>query len=120
LWADLCELCCSHPKDIIDLDVDAIIRSGITKYPQEIGALWVALAEYYIHQALFEKARDIYEEGISTVTTVRDFSLIFDSYIQYEESMLTARMSLLDVVCFIKLLFLTYCKYDFLYLTYFT
>ena len=34
----------------------------------------------------------MYEEGISTVATVRDFSVIFDAYTQYEESMLAAKM----------------------------
>lgn len=45
----------------------------------QVGRLWTSLADYYIRQAMYEKARDIYEEGLSTVITVRDFSLIFDT-----------------------------------------
>ena len=35
---------------------------------------------------------DIYEEAIQTVTTVRDFSQVFDAYVQFEESMINAKM----------------------------
>lgn len=30
----------------------------------------------------FEKARDIYEEAINSVTTVRDFTIVFDAYVK--------------------------------------
>ena len=54
----------------------------------QVGRLWAALADYYIRQGLYEKARDVYEEGLTTVVTVRDFSLIFDTLTQFEESLL--------------------------------
>lgn len=38
------------------------------------------------------QARDCYEEGITTVMTVRDFSQIFDAYAHFEESMITAKL----------------------------
>lgn len=38
------------------------------------------------------KARDVYEEAIQTVVTVRDFTQVFDSYAQFEESMIAAKM----------------------------
>ncbi|ERM95971.1 hypothetical protein AMTR_s00060p00216700 [Amborella trichopoda] len=34
---------------------------------------------------------------MSTVVTVRDFGMIFDSYIQFEESMVAARMESLNL-----------------------
>ncbi len=37
---------------------------------------------------MYESARDVYEEGLTTVTTVRDFSLIFDTLTQFEETLL--------------------------------
>ncbi len=40
----------------------------------------------------FFKARDVYEEAILTVVTVRDFTQVFDSYAQFEESMIAAKM----------------------------
>eukprot|EP00731_Ephydatia_muelleri_P023930 Em0016g201a len=38
------------------------------------------------------EARDVYEEAIQTVTTVRDFGQVFDVYAQFEESMISAKM----------------------------
>lgn len=38
------------------------------------------------------QARDIYEEAIQTVSTVRDFTQVFDAYAQFEELSLSKRM----------------------------
>ena len=57
-----------------------------------MGKLWTSLADYYIRQGMMEKARDIYEEGLNTVTTVRDFSLIFDTLTHFEESLISYKM----------------------------
>lgn len=58
----------------------------------QVGRLWTSLADFFIRQGLFEKARDVYEEGLSTVVTVRDFSLIFDALAQFEESLINAQL----------------------------
>eukprot|EP00607_Mallomonas_marina_P000396 CAMPEP_0182435792 /NCGR_PEP_ID=MMETSP1167-20130531/77658_1 /TAXON_ID=2988 /ORGANISM="Mallomonas Sp, Strain CCMP3275" /LENGTH=772 /DNA_ID=CAMNT_0024627215 /DNA_START=266 /DNA_END=2584 /DNA_ORIENTATION=- len=97
MWMRLCELCASHPDEVShSLHVDAIIRSGIARFSDEVGRLWCRLADYYIRSGLFEKARDVYEEGIHTVITVRDFTTIFDSYSKFEESVLSAKMQQLQ------------------------
>ncbi|KAF7801355.1 pre-mRNA-splicing factor SYF1 [Senna tora] len=97
LWLELCDLLTRHATEVSGLNVDAIIRGGIRKFTDEVGRLWTSLAEYYIRRGLHEKARDIFEEGMSTVVTVRDFSVIFDSYSQFEESMLTYKMQEMDL-----------------------
>lgn len=58
----------------------------------QVGKLWTSLADYYIRQGMMEKARDVYEEGLNTVTTVRDFSLIFDTLTHFEESLITYKL----------------------------
>lgn len=93
LWMDLCSLCATHPRSIVNkLNVEAIIESGIHKFSDEVGKLWNFLAEFYIRLGLFEKARDVYEQALASVSTVRDFTLIFDAYVKVEESILTAKM----------------------------
>jgi pre-mRNA-splicing factor SYF1 len=92
LWLELCDVITTHPADVSGLDVDAILRGGIRKFTDEVGRLWTSLADFYMRRGLFEKARDIYEEGLATVVTVRDFSLIFDAYTHFEESVLSAKM----------------------------
>lgn len=93
LWGDMVELLVSKARDIeVGLDeginVDSIIRSGIERFADQRGRLWVGLATYWITCGNFEKARDIFEEGITTVMTVRDFTMIFDSYVEFEESII--------------------------------
>ncbi|XP_058749791.1 uncharacterized protein LOC131622765 [Vicia villosa] len=92
LWLELCDLVIRHANEVSGLNVDAIIRAGIRKFSDEVGPLWTLLAEYYIRRGLHEKARDVFEEGMSTVITVKDFSVIFDSYSQFEESVICYKM----------------------------
>jgi pre-mRNA-splicing factor SYF1 len=93
MWMKLCDICAAHPADVAStIKVEAIIRSGISRFSDEVGRLWNSLADYYIRLGQFEKARDVYEEGINSVTTVRDFTIIFDAYIKVEESILTTKI----------------------------
>ena len=70
------------------LQVDDIILGGIRKYTDEVGVLWTSLADYYTRRGLFETARDKLIEGLKSVVTVRDFTLIFDHLITLEESII--------------------------------
>ena len=69
----------------------------------QVGRLWTSLADYYIRRGLIEKARDVYEEGLTTVTTVRDFSLIFDTLTQvlgfslYAQTLMQSLTQLINV-----------------------
>ncbi|KAJ3656454.1 hypothetical protein Zmor_015530 [Zophobas morio] len=92
LWNELCELISKNPEEVRSLNVDAIIRGGLRRYTDQLGHLWNSLATYYVRSGLFERARDIYEEAIQTVTTVRDFTQVFDAYAQFEELTLSKRM----------------------------
>jgi pre-mRNA-splicing factor SYF1 len=93
-WMALCDLVSRHPEHVTSLRVDATLRSGIARFSDEVGRLWCALAEYYVRQGLFEMARDVYEEAMGQVRTVRDFATVFDAYAQFEEAMLTAKLEL--------------------------
>ncbi|PWA85494.1 RNA-processing protein, HAT helix [Artemisia annua] len=92
LLLDFCDLLTNHASEISGLNVDAIIRGGIRKLSDEVGRLWTSLADYYIRRKLLEKARDVFEEGMTTVVRVSDFSVIFDAYLQFEESVLAFKM----------------------------
>ncbi|KAI9905869.1 hypothetical protein PsorP6_013927 [Peronosclerospora sorghi] len=43
---------------------------------------------------MFDSARDVYEEGICTVVTVRDFSMIFDAYVKFFDAIRTVEMDI--------------------------
>jgi pre-mRNA-splicing factor SYF1 len=93
LWLEMCDIITKHPEEIKQLQVEELIRLGICKFTNEVGRLWITIADYYIRKGMFERSRDIYEEGMISVTTVRDCSLIFDAYTQFEESFLFAKMN---------------------------
>lgn len=91
LWSEMVEILVTHAKEVdtgdeAGIDVERIIRSGIERFADQRGKLWSGLATYWITRGNFEKARDIFEEGITTVMTVRDFTLVFDSYVEFEEA----------------------------------
>jgi len=93
LWLEMCDIITKYPEEIKQLQVEDLIRLGIRKFTNEVGRLWISIADYYIRKGMFERSRDIYEEGMTSVATVRDFSLIFDAYAQFEESFLNAKIS---------------------------
>ncbi|KAJ5042487.1 uncharacterized protein L3040_005031 [Drepanopeziza brunnea f. sp. 'multigermtubi'] len=91
LWMEMVDILVGHAKtvetgDEVGIDVEKIIRSGIDRFADQRGQLWSALATYWIKRGSFERARDIFEEGITTVMTARDFTLIFDAYVEFEEA----------------------------------
>ncbi|KAL9129050.1 MAG: hypothetical protein Q9217_002390 [Psora testacea] len=97
LWSEMVDLLVAHAKDIetglwSGISVDMIIRSGIQRFADQRGRLWTGLATYWITRGSFERARDVFEEGITTVMTVRDFTIIFDSYAEFEESIISTLM----------------------------
>ena len=97
LWSSMVDLMVHHAKEITTgdatgIDVEKIIRSGIHRFADQRGKLWAGLATYWITKGNFERARDIFEEGITTVMTVRDFTIIFDSYAEFEESIISTLM----------------------------
>ncbi|CAF0745903.1 unnamed protein product [Adineta steineri] len=93
LWNELCELVSKNPTKIKSVPVEPIIRQGILKYKDQVGQLWTSLADFYIRSGCFEKARDIFEEAIESVLTVRDFTQVFDAYAQSEEGLISALMN---------------------------
>ena len=97
LWNEMVDLLVRHARkidvgDSTGIDAEKIVRSGIERFTDQRGKLWVGLATYWIVRGSFERARDIYEEGITTIMTVRDFTLIYDSYAEFEESIISNLM----------------------------
>lgn len=61
---DLCELISQHPESIVSLDVEAVLRSGLRRFTDQIGRLWCSLADHYLLSGQMDKARDIFEVGL--------------------------------------------------------
>ena len=96
LWMELCKLISENPNKIHTLQPDPIIRQGIQRYNDQVGILWLALAQYYIRIPNFERARDIYEEALVSVKTVRDFTQVYDAYSQFAERLVSIKLKALE------------------------
>jgi pre-mRNA-splicing factor SYF1 len=70
MWLELCDLCTKHAPVISGLRVEPIVRGALRRFTDDTGRLWAALADYFIRLGHFEKARDVFEEGLGTVLTV--------------------------------------------------
>ncbi|CAG2162641.1 unnamed protein product [Oppiella nova] len=92
LWTELADIICKNPDKVCSLNSEAILREGIKRYTDEQAMLWISLAEYHIRSGLFDKARDVYEEAVLSVMTIKDFSQVFDAYAQSEEQLIKAKM----------------------------
>ena len=46
------------------------------------------MADYYTRIGRFIKARKVFEEALSKLTSVRDFGIIYNAYLKFEEAML--------------------------------
>jgi len=97
LWTEMVDLLVTRAREInigdgFSVDVEKIVRSGVQRFSDQRGKLWAALAEYWTIKGSFERARDVYEEGITTVMTVRDFSIIFEAYVEFEEAIISTLM----------------------------
>lgn len=100
-WTEMLEVLIDHARlvpnpiplrDGSAIDIETVVRSGMERFPDQKGILWVGLARYYINLGNYERARDIFEEGITSVMTVRDFSIVFDTYAEAEEALISIKL----------------------------
>ncbi|KKA29119.1 hypothetical protein TD95_005271 [Thielaviopsis punctulata] len=97
MWSEMVDLLVGHASEIktgteTGIKVERILRSGLNIFPDQRGNLWCGLATFWIKRGNFERARDIFEEGITTVMTVRDFTMVFDSFMEFERNVIEALM----------------------------
>ncbi|KAJ2794014.1 pre-mRNA-splicing factor syf1, partial [Coemansia helicoidea] len=90
LWRQLAQIIRHHPD--VGLDVEPVLRDGIARFGEQAGELWTALANFFIVRGHIERARDVFEEAVGSVSTVRDFALVFDAYAEMEEASIAGAM----------------------------
>jgi len=81
----------TNPKKI---NIENIIqKDGLAVYKDQAGRLWTGLATYWIKRGEFDRAKDVFEEGMKSILTIRDFSQVFDAYAEFRQSILDAMMA---------------------------
>ncbi|KAG5439721.1 hypothetical protein PCANB_000003 [Pneumocystis canis] len=88
-WVEFSELIAKYADKIKGISVEKIMRSAMNRFTDQQGRFWTNLAIYFTTIGDFEKARDAFEEGMVSVITVRDFTQIFDTYAEFEESIIS-------------------------------
>ncbi|KAK6455284.1 Pre-mRNA-splicing factor SYF1 [Scheffersomyces xylosifermentans] len=73
----------------LDSYFESLVTQGIARYPDQIGTLYLKLTDYFIARDNIERARYFFEKGLKECLTVQDFTLIFDSFSDFEENNLT-------------------------------
>lgn len=98
-WLVFCEIVSLHGdklnNSVNSLNIEYILRSGLQKYKDQAGNLWCTLADYFIKNGDFNKAMKIYKESLDNVLTVRDFSVVFDAYAQFLETLVSAKIEIM-------------------------
>ncbi|KAJ1998344.1 pre-mRNA-splicing factor syf1 [Coemansia thaxteri] len=90
LWRQLARILQAQPGAVAALRVEPLLRAGIAR--NDAGELWAALANHLIARGLIAQARDVYEEAVARVATLRDFALVFDAYAAFEEAGVAAAL----------------------------
>lgn len=98
LWEELCEMICDYADQIQSIDAEAVLRDGISRYQDQQGRLWNALARYYLHLGMFANARNVYDEAIHKVKTKKDFVEVWEAYTNFEETYLERLLELQDSI----------------------
>ncbi|KAJ2801263.1 pre-mRNA-splicing factor syf1, partial [Coemansia guatemalensis] len=94
-WRRLGELVQAHPAECAErVDAEAVLRDGIQRAAAgTAGELWVALGTLQIvRDGGMQRARDVFEEALRNVQSMRDFALVFDAYAEAATEAIAATM----------------------------
>lgn len=84
----------TDPANPTPLNIERIVKAdGLEVYKDQAGRLWTGLATYWIKRGEFDKATATFEEGITSVVTIRDFTQIFDAYAEFSETLMSSLMT---------------------------
>ena len=114
IWQAFGNLCSQHSQQVESVGIrwEAILHTaleaasttttttagpGQTSAPQLLqGMIYSWLANAWVRRGAFDLARSVYEEGLGKVTSVRDFSLLYEAYLGLEEGLLEHAVASLE------------------------
>jgi pre-mRNA-splicing factor SYF1 len=88
LVIDLIQLISKNADNIKTTDCEQIFRHFLDKYSDEVGNMWLGFADFYIRKGMFEKARSIFEEALNKIKVKRDFGIVYNGFLRFEEEVL--------------------------------
>ena len=98
VWNLLCTTLSEHALQVMlpHSKIESALISGINRYPSEVGKLWTTLAQYYVQYGKFDIAMNCYEQGMNSVSTVKDWNLIFDTYSKLYDELIRINISSIE------------------------
>ncbi|ODQ81049.1 hypothetical protein BABINDRAFT_160466 [Babjeviella inositovora NRRL Y-12698] len=90
LWSDFCDAAMrGKPRDTF---VENLVANGLARFPDQVSRLYVKLSTYFAKRKNFRKASEYFEKGLKQSMTVKDFTLIFDTYLALLEGLIEKTM----------------------------
>jgi pre-mRNA-splicing factor SYF1 len=86
-WAVLCALIAKNP-DELDFDGAEVLSEALHQKPLSDGKIWQLMAEFYTRKGDMDKARAVFEEALTKVSSEKDFGVVFGAYSNFEESLM--------------------------------
>ncbi len=83
-WEILIDIVTNNELNINHFDLIQILRNGIGRYSKR-ARIYITMANLHLKSANYDEARSIFEEGIMKIDNKKDFTLIFNSYLNFEE-----------------------------------
>lgn len=79
-----------------DKTIQTFILDGIKRYKDQNGILHAKLIMFFIKTKNHDKVRYYCSQGLKTCTTMKDFTLLFDLYTEFEQSIVVDLESLIE------------------------
>ncbi|KAI9219946.1 hypothetical protein BC828DRAFT_384760 [Blastocladiella britannica] len=96
LFDKLVELAVSHPDAFASPEVaDQVLEAAVRRHPQHCAKYWAARARARVQRGDLEGARAVFERSLRGVTTLRDFTVLFDAYVEHEEGVVKQQLKAL-------------------------
>lgn len=77
---------------VVSIDVERLIKRAIQNFRHLSSKLWTDLARFFIATGDWQMARKTYSEALTLVDTAHDFTIVYNSFLEFEESVLSAQM----------------------------
>ncbi|KAH3679526.1 hypothetical protein WICPIJ_008601 [Wickerhamomyces pijperi] len=91
-FSECLDLLTQSPTEYFGL-TDTFIRQGLIKFPTQYAELFVTLAQHY-REVDFQKTKSIYQEALSHVKSLQQFTIIFESFTNALESEINKLMNI--------------------------
>ena len=83
----VCKLISENSIEIENFNTENIFKYCLKKYSDEIGNIWVFYANFFLGKGNFEKTRSIFQKAVLNVNTRKDFGIVYNAFLNFEEGL---------------------------------